>query len=138
MRTNEENYKNNFINYNDFIVGLFLYLFIGKPNPAEKTEWGVTFSKRYAIDLGLDWQKAFSAILDDLKRKESGLLLIGTKLNRNKENMILVIWSGRFSRLKDTADKQFLHWAGKCPAGRNVLSLHGRKIIRKKKKRRKF
>jgi len=49
---------------------IFIYLFVGKPNPAEKVEWGVTFSKRYALDLGLDWQKTFLAILDDLKVKK--------------------------------------------------------------------
>jgi len=32
------------------------YLFIGKAKPAEKNEWGVSFSKRTAIDYGLDWQ----------------------------------------------------------------------------------
>lgn len=52
------------------VIILIGYLFIGKSKPAEKTEWGVTFSKRYAIDLGLDWQKTFSAILDDLKTKK--------------------------------------------------------------------
>ncbi|HUT96261.1 MAG TPA: glycoside hydrolase family 2 TIM barrel-domain containing protein [Candidatus Paceibacterota bacterium] len=51
------------------IIILAVYLFVGKAKPADKIEWGVTFSKRYAIDLGLDWQKTFSAILDDLKTK---------------------------------------------------------------------
>lgn len=29
--------------------------------------WGVTFSIKYARELGIDWQKAFTATLDDLK-----------------------------------------------------------------------
>lgn len=29
-------------------------------------EWGVTFSKKYSQDLGLDWQETYIAILDDL------------------------------------------------------------------------
>lgn len=52
-----------------FILILGAYLLIGKSKPAEKVEWGVTFSKRYAIDLGLDWKKSFSDILDSLKVK---------------------------------------------------------------------
>lgn len=35
--------------------------------PAEKITWGVTFTKSYAEYLGLDWQEAYLAILDDLK-----------------------------------------------------------------------
>jgi len=50
------------------------YLFIGKAKPAKEIEWGVSFSKRTAIDYGLDWQKSFSAILDDLKVKKIRLV----------------------------------------------------------------
>ncbi|MBU4284640.1 hypothetical protein KKF60_01090 [Patescibacteria group bacterium] len=56
------------------IIILAVYLFVGKAKPADKVEWGVTFSKRYAIDLGLDWQKTFLAILDDLKTKRIRIL----------------------------------------------------------------
>jgi len=52
------------------ILVLFVYFFIGKSKPVEKVEWGVTFSERYAKDLGLDWQRTFLAILDDLKVKK--------------------------------------------------------------------
>ena len=34
--------------------------------PAEPIAWGVTFSKKQAAFLGLDWKKTYSAILDDL------------------------------------------------------------------------
>lgn len=29
--------------------------------------WGATYSKKYALELGLDWQETYRAILDDLK-----------------------------------------------------------------------
>ncbi len=29
--------------------------------------WGVTFSQKYAVELGLDWQEAYIAVLDDLQ-----------------------------------------------------------------------
>ena len=32
--------------------------------------WGVTFSKKYATELGLDWREAYIAILDDLEIKQ--------------------------------------------------------------------
>ena len=57
-----------------FIVGLGLYLFTGKGKPAEKLDWGLTFSKRYAIDLDLDWQKTFLSIINDLKVKKIRLI----------------------------------------------------------------
>lgn len=56
------------------IIVLFLYFFIGKAKPAEKVEWGVTFSKKAVVGLGLDWQETFLAILDDLKVKKIRLI----------------------------------------------------------------
>ena len=56
------------------LILLIGYLFVGKPKPAEKTEWGITFSKRYANELRLDWQKVFLEILDDLKVKKIRLV----------------------------------------------------------------
>ena len=55
-------------------VLLIGYLFIGKAKPAEKIEWGATFSKRTANDYGLDWQKTFLDVLDDLKVKKIRLI----------------------------------------------------------------
>jgi len=56
------------------LILLIGYLFVGKPKPAEKTEWGITFSKRYANELRLDWQKVFLEILDDLEVKKIRLV----------------------------------------------------------------
>src|SRR5665647_2108102 len=36
----------------------------------EAAQLGVTFSYRYAQDIGLNWQETFTAILDDLKIKK--------------------------------------------------------------------
>lgn len=62
------------------IIVFVLYFFVGKAEPAEKIEWGVTFSKRYAEDLGLDWQEVFLAILDDLKVKKIRILAYWDKV----------------------------------------------------------
>ena len=56
------------------IIGLFLYLFVGKAKPAEKIEWGVTFSKKAAMDYTADWKGMFLSMLDDLKIKKIRLI----------------------------------------------------------------
>lgn len=68
-----------------FILVLFVYLFVGKSKPADKVEWGVTFSKRYAIDLGLDWKQTFLAILDDLKVKKIRLIAYWDEIELAKD-----------------------------------------------------
>ena len=60
------------------IIGLFLifsfYFFAGKVPEAEKISWGVNFSQKQAQLLGLDWQKTYLALLDDLKVKNIKLI----------------------------------------------------------------
>ncbi|MDO8436291.1 MAG: endo-1,4-beta-xylanase [bacterium] len=55
------------------ILILFLilagYFFIGSPPKAKEITWGVNFSQKHAADLGLDWKKNYSALLDDLGAK---------------------------------------------------------------------
>lgn len=36
---------------------------------SESIQWGLAFSKPFTIDMGLDWQETYLAILDDLKPK---------------------------------------------------------------------
>jgi len=47
----------------------FLTEFIGKPPPAKEITWGINFSQKQAQDLGLNWQKTYLSLLDDLKVK---------------------------------------------------------------------
>ncbi len=48
------------------IVGFFVYFNLPGPAPSDQVALGVTFSQRYARDLGVDWKQAYTAILDDL------------------------------------------------------------------------
>lgn len=48
------------------VVSLFAYFNLPGPDPREDVELGVTFSYRYAENLGLDWKESYMAILDDL------------------------------------------------------------------------
>lgn len=53
-----------------FFILIFLYFFVGKSQKAEYIFWGVNFSQKHAVDLGLDWKEAYSAILEDLGVKK--------------------------------------------------------------------
>ncbi len=64
-----------------FILYLLIFLlisacffFIGSPKPAKEITWGVNFSQKQAERLGLDWQKTYLALLDDLKVKNLKIL----------------------------------------------------------------
>lgn len=49
----------------------FVYFFgHGKIYPKTELKYGLTFSKKQALDLGLDWQKSYLTILDELKLKK--------------------------------------------------------------------
>ncbi len=56
------------------LIAIFLliagYFFVGSTKPAQNIEWGVVFSQKHAKYLGLDWQKTYLALLDDLKVKK--------------------------------------------------------------------
>ena len=49
------------------IVGLFSFILFNYYPLNKNIEFGVTFSKKYAEELGLDWQRVYLDILDDLK-----------------------------------------------------------------------
>ena len=66
------------------IIGLFLYLFVGKAKPAEKIEWGITFSKKAAMDYTVDWKKMFSSTLDDLKVKKVRLIAYWDEIEKTQ------------------------------------------------------
>lgn len=45
---------------------LFIYFNLPGPAPREDVHLGMTFSSRYATDLGLDWRETYTALLDEL------------------------------------------------------------------------
>src|SRR3989338_2219651 len=50
-------------------TALFLFLFAGEAPRTESMAWGVNFSQKHAINLGLDWKETYLALLDDLGAK---------------------------------------------------------------------
>ncbi|MDP3052437.1 MAG: hypothetical protein Q8N22_00580, partial [bacterium] len=71
MRT----YKIIFIFLFLIVAGFFIYFFAGTAQQAKDIVWGVNFSQKHAELLKLDWRKAYSALLDDLKVKNLKLLV---------------------------------------------------------------
>lgn len=50
-----------------FVVTLIFGFFnLSGPEPREDVALGITFSARYASDLGLNWQETYTALLDDI------------------------------------------------------------------------
>ena len=56
------------------VIIVFCYFFIGKAKPAEKIDFGVTFSKIQSGELSLNWKEVYLAILDDLNIKRIRLI----------------------------------------------------------------
>ena len=60
------------------ILFLFLivisYFFIGRAPETEKIIWGVNFSQKHTVNLGLDWKETYLALLDDLNVKNIKLI----------------------------------------------------------------
>jgi len=68
------------------IIAGFFYFFVGESKPAEKIDFGVTFSKIYAEELGLDWEESFLATLNDLKVKKLRLVAYWPEIEPNQGN----------------------------------------------------
>jgi hypothetical protein len=52
-----------------FLIAVFFWLVrrpTGLVDSPENIKWGVAYSKMFAMEMGLDWQEAYLAILDDL------------------------------------------------------------------------
>lgn len=49
------------------LVATVLWYRVGVDNRAQPPKYGVTFSTKYAKELGLDWKTSYLAVLDDLK-----------------------------------------------------------------------
>lgn len=53
-----------------FVGTVFLYFNLPGPAPREDVHLGLTFSSRYAADLGLDWRETYRALLDEVGVKK--------------------------------------------------------------------
>lgn len=131
------------------LAAVYLYS-VSLPREYKKIEWGATFSPPYASYLGLNWQEAYLAVLDELKvdwlripiywhdvEKEDGLLDFSRLDWQIKEasqrgvNISLVIGQ----RVPRWPECWFPEWArnlGKEERGKRVLLLIERSVNRYK------
>lgn len=65
-------------------LGFFAYFNLPGPAPREDVALGVTFSQRYARDLGVDWKKAYIAVLDDLGARKLRIPIYWDIVERDK------------------------------------------------------
>ncbi|HLC90046.1 MAG TPA: hypothetical protein VJG65_03735 [Patescibacteria group bacterium] len=72
-----------------FLALIFLWLFSLSLDFSQNQApiYGVTFSKKYALDLELDWQKTYQAILDDLGVRQLRLIAYWNEIEKNQDNL---------------------------------------------------
>jgi len=70
------------------VVIVIAYFMSGSAKPAQKIEYGVTFSQLFAEQLGLDWRAAYIAILDDLKVRKLRLIAYWPKIETEKDKYV--------------------------------------------------
>ncbi|MAG44621.1 hypothetical protein CL633_01905 [bacterium] len=61
------------------ILGIGFY-FLNRSEEPEQVEYGVTFSQKYAKELGLNWKETYLALLDDLQIKKLRLIAYWDKI----------------------------------------------------------
>lgn len=86
------------------IIALIFLVFGKDYSQGKKPAFGVTFSKKYAMELNLDWQQAYLAILDGLK----------------VSNIRLIAYWDDIEKELDTFDFSELDWQIKMAADRGV------------------
>jgi len=87
------------------IVGPIILFVLLRPTPQKDIEYGTTFSKKYATEIGLDWKQAYLKILDDLGAKNLRLIVYWdeSEPEPDKYNYDDIKWQ------LDEAEKRDLH-----------------------------
>ncbi len=78
-----------FISFSIFITLIIFLIFISSDHSIcnkNKIKYGITFSEQKAIDLGLDWKKAYINILDELNIKKIRLVAYWNEIEEKKDN----------------------------------------------------
>jgi len=94
----------------------FVVFFILRPHPQADVNYGVTFSNKYAAQLGLDWQTAYLKILDDLR----------------VPRLRLTAYWDEIEAERDVYDFSIIRWQLDRARERNipVILITGRKVVR--------
>ena len=94
----------------------FILFYFLRPKTQAQLNYGVTFSNKYAVQLGLNWQETYLAILDDLQAK----------------NLRLVAYWDEIELTQDIYDFTKIKWQLDHARKRNipVILITGRKVVR--------
>jgi hypothetical protein len=105
------------------LLGLFLLLvtpfivfFFIRPKPAKDINYGITYSHKYAEQMGMNWKDVYLKILDDM----------------NTKNLRLVVYWDETEKEMDTYDYSIIKWQLDEAEKRNVnvILTMGRKVPR--------
>lgn len=66
------------------LIPLIFFLW-AKPVPQKNINYGITFSNKYAEELGMDWKKTYLKIIDDLKIKNLRLVAYWDDIEKDKD-----------------------------------------------------
>ncbi len=84
-------------------IAPFILFIIYKPKVQENIEYGITFSNKYARDLGMDWKTVYTAILDDLGSRNLRLVAYWDDIERDRDNYNFedILWQLDEARSRD-------------------------------------
>jgi len=93
-----------------------IFFYLVRPQPAAHINYGINFSQKYAVELGLDWKKSYLTILDDLKPKYARLVVYWdiSEPKVDKYNYSDIIWQLDEAKKRDV----------------KVILTMGRKVLR--------
>lgn len=97
------------------IVLLALFLFVGKADPAETIRWGVTFGQSQTTSLGVEWQEAYLALLDDLGVRNIRIPIYWDELEPQRGAFDFAPWDWQLDELARRDGKAILAVGRKLP-----------------------
>lgn len=99
-----------------FLITPFIVFYLLRPEPSANIKYGVTFSNKYATQIGLDWKDAYLKILDNLGAK----------------NLRLIAYWDEIEKTPDHYDYTDILWQLKEAEKRkvNIIMTIGRKVPR--------
>ncbi|MFC1700994.1 hypothetical protein ACFLZ0_02555 [Patescibacteria group bacterium] len=97
------------------LAGFLIYLMTGKAVPAEKIEFGVTFSRPFAQKLSLNWKDAYLAILNDLGVRKLRLVAYWSEIESNKDNYVFDPLDWQIQEAKKVGAEVILAFGMKAP-----------------------
>lgn len=78
---------------------VFAYLArLTAPEPDRQIKWGVTFSQKFALEMGLDWKETYDAILRDLRARHVRLVAYWDLVEKENNQLSFEDLDYQFSR----------------------------------------